>query len=539
MEICQNDLMGVSESNRNTWVAINLNIYKDLYEEYKAAGEKALAACAFSYIKILNSIIGMEYSQFHNYEKTMLWDAMELFSRQCEEQLKKAKECSNIENKKELINDIEKSIVKVFEVYRNIVDGTGEMNRQIIQNTSIDTSMYELSPKVSSYFSSILENLKRMIYDANQLEYAFILLPSLYSHIHTEVLLEKKESSGKVVIVYIPESAVDNFKLITVSLLHEGFHILTKAQRNRKARVIQFVQCVKICLSEKLFKNVFSENTIKANISKNWYKEIDDWQRRLLQESEDSKVFYGDRFQKEMVLKIHSCLKNINLQLQDKTLEIVKSNLRDRSYSEFEIKYHEISEIIKIVRKNIFELNKGEQISNIVAILMHLYKETYADMACILSLEILPDIYERAFHESISFRYDFDIYHGKVEQDIRAMLVADAVREHFVGEKKRAWDKYYANKLKNCEENMSKIAKEWKTSNELSYVKITFSNELSECFRTYLQKCSNDVNNLFRKINRLDSFRKEINCLLDAEVEGALLTILKGYSIKINREINE
>lgn len=525
VQIHDSEIIGVSQ--KDGWIVMNLKIYKKLYDRFKQENEKSLASCAFSYIKILNSIVGMEYSQFHSYEKKMLWETMRLFSKQCAQQLLEAKKCNNDIEKRELIDDIEKSIIKIFEVYRNIVDGTSEMNRQIIQNTSIDTSMFELSPKVSIYFAKMLEKLRKLIYDRNKIEYAFVLLPSLHSVIHAEVLLEKKESSGKVMVIYIPESAVDNFRLITVSLIHEGFHILTKEQRNRKARARLFAECIKICLNENLFKNIPIEDTIKERISENWYQEIDSWMEYLDKVREDSKVFYGDRFRKYMGTKVFKCLESLNLQLLEEPLGIVRKSLDNRSYEEFQKKYNMISRITKTVQHNLFYLVSGKRVSDMMEVLMDIFKETYADMACILTLEITPEIYQSAFFDSISFQNTQD-YKDMIRL-VRALLVADVVRKYFTCEKRRAWELFYKKELKKYQMNIQNMEKQQAEENAVNpYVVITPSFELLEHFSEYLRIAANDFYDLLRKINKLEEFRDEMNSLLDKPAEQTLLVMLKG-----------
>lgn len=534
-QIYDRTTMGTSQ--KDEWIVKNLQIYTNLYGRFKQENEKALASCAFSYIKILNSIVGMEYSQFHSYEKQMLWETMRLFSSQCYGQLLEAEKCKDSIGKRELIGDIEKSIIKIFEVYRNIVDGTGEMNRQIIQNTSIDTSMFELSPKVSIYFSKMLEKLRKLIYDRNKIEYAFVLLPSLHSVIHAEVLLEKKESSGKVMVIYIPESAVDNFRLMTVSLIHEGFHILTKEQRNRKVRARLFAECIKICLNEKLFEKVDIGDAIKERICGKWYQDIDILMEKREKEQEDSKLFYGDRFRKDMGTAVFDSLCNLNLQLL-KPLEIVRKSLDNRSYEEFQKKYQEISEGIEKIQYNLFYLVSGNKVSKIIEMLMDVFKETYADMACILTLEISPEVYQSAFRNSVSFQNTRNS--EDMVRIVRALLVANVVRNYFTGEKRKSWERFYKNELKKHQVNMQNIERRQQEREvESPDVVITPSFELLEHFSEYLAVAANDFYDLLQTINGLGEFREEINSLLQNPTEQTLLEILKGgHKENFNRGLN-
>ena len=62
------------------WVREKLVDYKYIFEKY-IVEEAAISNCALSMSKILNGLSEMTYTQFHWYEKKMLWKAVEEIGR--------------------------------------------------------------------------------------------------------------------------------------------------------------------------------------------------------------------------------------------------------------------------------------------------------------------------------------------------------------------------------------------------------------------------------------------------------------------------
>ena len=113
------------------WITENLEKYKCMYKECNEE-EAAISNCAMSMVKILNGLSEMKYTQFHQYEMKMIWNPMEVFSRQCIEQLEYARICKEVEEKREIIEDVEKSISAIADVSRNILDGTANVEKLLL-----------------------------------------------------------------------------------------------------------------------------------------------------------------------------------------------------------------------------------------------------------------------------------------------------------------------------------------------------------------------------------------------------------------------
>ena len=151
---------------------------------------------------------------------------MELFANHFMEQTELAVSQTNVYEKRCLIDEIENAVDRMTNVYRNVIDSTSDSDRQMLSGVSVDTSIYELSPKLCAFYSKILDDLVHMFHEENN--YAFILHPTLKNNTETQILFEQRTLSGKVVIIYISESIIEEVDVVSVFLLHEAFHVLTK-----------------------------------------------------------------------------------------------------------------------------------------------------------------------------------------------------------------------------------------------------------------------------------------------------------------------
>lgn len=160
------------------------------------------------------------------------------------------------------------------------MDGTANVERQTVQSLSLDASMYDLSPKLCSFYSAILSRVVEMFREADK-EYAFVMNPTIRSTIETELLLKNRKKSGKVVVVYIPEGAMEQFELVPICLVHEAFHVITKRERQRKRRAKCLMLHMIEFMEDFLFREVEFDGDEDAEIRKrlmaHWFREGIAW----------------------------------------------------------------------------------------------------------------------------------------------------------------------------------------------------------------------------------------------------------------------
>ena len=110
-----------------TWIDEQRNELKKIYDKCKNMGNQEIILEAFSVylLRILNGLSQMESSKLYGFEAQILGESMKLFCIHYISQVDCALEQGiDIEDKKKIISDIEESISKISNVYKNVIDST-------------------------------------------------------------------------------------------------------------------------------------------------------------------------------------------------------------------------------------------------------------------------------------------------------------------------------------------------------------------------------------------------------------------------------
>ena len=519
------------------WIVEGISKYKKVYELY-IENEPALGGYAFSMVRILNDLSEMKYTQFHRYEKAMLWRVMEVFSKQCIEQIYQAHNCVDVEEKKAIMIDIEESISEITDVYKNIMDGTANTERQMFQSLSMNTNMYELSPKLCSFYAAILEKVIKMFNDGEG-EYAFVLHPTVRSTIEAKVLLKKRQESGKAVIVYVSESLIEQFNLVPICLLHEAFHVITKKERNRKARAGHYLMLMIECIKGFMFEGVeFSLNKeedseIKDSLINYWFGDIRDKFPAWKDYGAYDKFFYGENISQQVMNVMHTYLSRICMDLNESVKRIACDCGSEMDFRGFKEKIEKASIMSDKIRENILRIIAGRKIKVVSDLVLFMFRETYADVACILTLELTPDAYRNAFLDSIQFQYDENSYYD-ANRHLRERLVAEVVSRYISIPLQTEW-RQYAEKLKEEEaraaERDSTLVEKRERLNRQSTqgcVMIPIDDYIVNRLNEYLKKCGEEFSRRLQDIWDIQSFREEMKRIISGDMNDLLPDILVG-----------
>lgn len=510
----------------NQWVSEKLRRLKRLHTEC-GMQEVALSRYISCMIRMLNGLAQMEYSEFYFYEKQILWDAFKIFTEHFIEQIEVAKCELNVKEKRKLIDDIENAVDSMTGVYKNVIDSTANSDRQMLSSISIDTSIYQLSPKLCAFYSLILNKLVKM-FEEDSGKYAFLLHPTLKNNTETKVMFERRATSGKVVIIYISESIIEMFDVVSVFIMHEAFHVLTKRERMRKKRTESFIKLMIAGMKQVLFENVvFDEqegkNTRIADellrrFFSDWRKEVAIWEN----EKEDSREFYSSSVKQWGNGYFEKSLKNINGSLELWVNEIISREFSGESYSEFKINCEKEDSIINQVRKNLADAMYENKAKSLAERFLFICREVYADIACILTLQLKPVDYQKAFEESKQFRSD-EKYNDST-RTIRNYIVALSVSNHMPAEENKMW-KDYATRLydilsKNCEERNG-IGKSSTFSK--TYVMLDITPQMRQALSEYAQGCAQMFSDRVEAVEDIESFRKYMWDVRDCSKKDLLM----------------
>lgn len=429
----------------NLWIQEKLERLKQQYSE---CGEQEVALSRYigCMIRMLNGLAQMEYSQFHFYERMILWDAMEIFTEYFIEQIMAARCETDILAKRILIDDIENAVDRMTGVYKNVIDSTANSDRQILSSISIDTSIYELSPKICAFYSLILNKLVQM-FEGKNAKYAFVLHPTLKNITETKIMFECRNKSGKVVIIYISESTIEMFDVVPVFLLHESFHVLTKEERMRKERIKYFIELMVVGMQQILFENVVFDSNARKNkeiqekLVHLFFDDCKEEMHRWREKAEDSREFYSREVKQWANGYFHKILKIIDWNLEKWIREVISEYFTGKSYVEF--RFHSAGEnlIVDRIRENLLFAVFENKSLVLAKAFMSLFREIYADIACVLTLQLDSDNYKKAFENSKQFRSGDREYDDTMRM-VRNYIVAEAVAGYLPAAESDSWKTY-------------------------------------------------------------------------------------------------
>ncbi len=515
-----------------TWIDEQRNELKKIYDKCKNMGNQEIILEAFSVylLRILNGLSQMESSKLYGFEAQILGESMKLFCIHYISQVDCALEQGiDIEDKKKIISDIEESISKISNVYKNVIDSTSNSDRQMFTNQAVETSIYDISPKLFATYSVILETLVHLF--NKQDVYAFLLHPSLKSNIETTSLFDLREKEGKVVLIYIPENEIEKISQIPTYLLHEAFHVLTKEERNRKDRACRMEIHVHNAIFQRIFKNVDltfidevnADENIKMKLMERWFN-IDKRIEELKKLEKNNRKFYSKSIIKQICENWRMWLGNIFITLGDDLCHVFNGITKYKKNP-----YSQIIQIEWEIQRNLVEILTGNLVAQYADMYMAIYREAYADIACILTTGISPEEYEKAFKNS-------EIIHNVSQTDIIRILRIYVVSKAIVAcdgiNYSEEWEEYCRQhdfrELKKSNNPKTLVSETTNSKNSNNRIEIL---DLDlESFEDILTGCSKKLwRTLGQKNNRFEKFRniiKQIN----------LIEILNG---KINEELRE
>lgn len=405
----------------SVWIEEQRQQLNEIYNKCREADsrEKALEAFTVYLLRILNGLSQMEGSKLYRYETRILGEAMKLFCAHYIAQVDSALQTGiGTEKKMEIILDIEDAISKISNVYKNVIDSTTNSDRQMFTSQAVETSIYDISPKLFATYSTILETLVRL-FDKQGI-YAFLLHPSLKSNIETASLFDMRKIEGKVVLIYIPENQIEEIRQIPIYLLHEVFHVLTKEERNRRDRARRMEIHVHNAIYQRIFKGVdfnfidmdSADEIVKKRLMEQWF-DIDGRQREIDKMDKDDRKLYSANVVDVICRNWRKWLCNIFVTLGNDLCHIFD----EVAYKPEENPYSHIVSIEWKIQRNLVEILTDNLVGSYAEFYMKLYREAYADIACVLTAGISAQDYEKAFEH-------FEIASGVLSKEsIRALRI--------------------------------------------------------------------------------------------------------------------
>lgn len=412
------------------WIEAQREELVRIYKKCRNEKEQVLEAFSLYLLRILNGLAQMEGNDSYGYESQILGQAMRLFCIYYVEQVDEAlRQGTDFEKKDGIIEDLEDAISKISNVYKNVIDSTSNSDRQLFTSHAVETSIYDISPKLFATYSMVLETLVTLF--GQQDLYAFLLHPSLKSSVETVNLFDIRQQTGKVVLIYIPENKIERVRQIPFFLLHEAFHVLTKEERCREDRACMMESHMYNGILQRLFRNISFDFIgeedeileIKNQLMQRWFKKVE-WAKELRSRGGgNDREFYSRNVIAKICANWRDALRNVFGNLGDDLCEVLAKRSRHGLEGCF---YKELLQVDWGIRKNLVEILAGNKVELYAEAYMQMYREAYADIASILATGISPDIYVKAFLESQTELQD-KAFGKDALREIRIYIVAQAV----------------------------------------------------------------------------------------------------------------
>lgn len=519
----------------NGWIEENIKALKCLYQ--KCREEQAISSYIISVIRLLNGMAQIGQGGFHRYERIILGNAVRMFSEHFQEQVKRALSCEyEFRKKSDIIFDIEEAVILMAQVYKNIVDSTANADKRMFMSLAVDTTLYEFSPKLCGLYACMLEKLVQL-YDVSatgQQNYAFLIHPTLENNIKAKVLFSKRENSGKVCVVCIPVNILDQTDFVPVVALHEAFHVLTKKERGRRRRAKMFVEVAVVGIKESLFRGVVldsvdgeADRCLKKKWMEVWFGEISkELLKRCDEGEEDDRCWYSNNWLNVVYGKMVNGLLSAKTSLLQGGF--AESFIQDTygGFKECVKKYDQINKSSRDIVNNLNSMIVGGQLYDMLAHYMMILKEAYADIACIITARLEPELYDLAFERSVQFKIKKSF--EDCSREMRRMLVYDTIIVHSDDDFRKKWKEQKELKHNSCQgsggayyynENMLKVSGQ--TGRKYDTIPIVYQ----KCFE-YLAECFESLS-MIEKHPDIESFRGYLQRILSKQDE-TFYTMLSG-----------
>lgn len=398
-------------------------------------------------MRLLNGLVQINVTPMHQYEKIILVEPMKVFCRYFIEQSKKIMEEKETQEKEDDIKDIEEAICSVASIYENVINGASNADKRMFMSMPINSTLYNVFPKLYAFYEGIISKIAALYSDENnrsrqkQSDYAFLLNPTIRNQLYTEVLFKRRKESGKVVIINMPVQLLEKGDDLLLYLTHEVFHVLTKKERQRKRRAGYLLANLIQQLGIQIFNGVVFSNEeneddqIKAIILDTLMGTLEEeYQKEIEGKNDHDQFFYSanimDYFRNLVVKQLHDDLITWPGILYKRLFEelYLSEETSQKKYFEENIAY--LQEKMEKIQSNILAIILNGEVSYILGRLMYLYRECYADLACIWTSGYEISHYKKAFSESVRFKITDEQMKEDDYHKLRQVLVEKALEEN-------------------------------------------------------------------------------------------------------------
>ena len=499
------------------WITAQIENLKKLFSLCKQRNETILCMYIEAVLRLLNTLAAIPFTSLHSYEKQMFWKPMRVFAELFYLAVDEAYKCTTAKRKQRLICEIEFGVKNVVNIYQSLIDATSNTDREMVVNPTLEAHIFEVSPKISLYYAKLLDEISKTLTETEN--YAFILAPSLQTKVETYELFDSQimktrlqDNERQLIVIFIPESIIDQVDIIPVALFHEVYHFLTSVERNRNLRA----ECLLKQMIYGVVQLVFRFKKIQLDpqtislIHFSWFASMNKHTLNVINNGQEELYFdtvarmYYKEFN-EALLKAYS-LEGIEDKILDK-------NITD--YAEL-IKYRKkVKDVSSEIRENIVTIFSKNLIAELLKTWIYIYKEAYADLMMVLTMNLSPKEYDSAF-DLLTTVYCYDKF--PVWNDLmRQYCVSGAVYSYLQkysndSNKAKEWGEY-RKKLHDIFNNDLNEEDKKKLFTDTSSILIIQSQDgtITDNFDKYFEECAESFYNKIRRNNSWERLQKIIS----------------------------
>lgn len=302
----------------------------------------------------------------------------------------------------DVYEDIKKSVLALSEAMEFIIQSSNKADRMLIQSIPINSGLLYSVPKMSAYFSQMLNTLAGILQNGMGSDYAFCVFPAIQYRSEAKVLFLTRQQRGKTALIRIPSADLMQVNYLRILLVHELFHvILIPESIQRKERAIYYFKILLHDIEGKLYDGLPELNqNQRGRLDRMLLAPITDAvSSKFKGKGDEERIFYSRQIQAFMTSTILDCLPCILSLNRNEIYECLYGCEKECSnYSEYEKRMSLCEEIIGKMTENAIMLMKSSVISEVAALYMRIFREVLSDLSTVWTLRPKPESWIRSFH---------------------------------------------------------------------------------------------------------------------------------------------
>lgn len=382
-------------------------------------------------LKMFRTFYKIEQTEMLSYIKRIMSPAFPLMVRYFDNRAKAYMLSKTEMERVEIFEDIERSVVGFWDVHEAIIQSSNGADRILMQTAPIDSGVHYAVPKLCAYYSELLNSLANILdgdEGGTESHYAFCVYPTLNSQAEAELLFTTMEQRGKVGIIRVPGKDIADVEYITTLLLHEFFHIIPRELRLRKNRAQLFLKILFYDLDSIVMENLeFKDKGSKERLRKFLFEKLaEKIKEEMRSHKPEDRLFYSRDIKEYYTNEFIKQLQDINESTLLDMVEYLYPGRQFEDFKEYTEKRGPVKKWYSQIRMNVWGVCTSSIIIKHCSFYMGVFREAYADLLSVISLNLSPERYFSVFHYT---QPDVDENLRRIGLFLRAFFVKEVMCE--------------------------------------------------------------------------------------------------------------